>query len=296
MHLSMHNWMRAEPIEVTIARLAKFGYSSIEISGEPDIYDTKHVSGLLKDAGLKCWGAVTLMLGERNLVAKNESQRAASVKYVKDCITMVKELEGYEITIVPGTVGKIIPDGSPEEEWKWAVDGMAEIMAHALVEGIRPAIEPLNRFETYFINRGEQAMALAEATGPDCGVCLDAFHINIEEADWRQAIRDVGDRLTDFHVAENNRMPPGMGDYDWAEVVSILREVGYDGAMTMEFVAPIDRTPANPYPNAIDHNPQGISAEQLKFIQDHGSSTLSEEFYDWMVEKASAHVLPLIQD
>ncbi len=296
MHLSMHNWMRAEPIEVTIARLAKFGYSSIEISGEPDIYDTKHVSGLLKDAGLKCWGAVTLMLGERNLVAKNESQRAASVKYVKDCITMVKELDGYEITIVPGTVGKIIPDASPDEEWKWAVDGMAEIMAHALVEGIRPAIEPLNRFETYFINRGEQAMALAEATGPDCGVCLDAFHINIEEADWRQAIRDVGDRLTDFHVAENNRMPPGMGDYDWAEVVSILREVGYDGAMTMEFVAPIDRTPANHYPNAIDHNPQGISAEQLKFIQDHGSSTLSEEFYDWMVEKASAHVLPLIQD
>ena len=296
MHLSMHNWMRAEPIEVTIARLAKFGYSSIEISGEPDIYDTKHVGALLKDAGLKCWGAVTLMLGERNLVAKNEAQRAASVQYVKDCITMVKELEGYEITIVPGTVGKIIPDGSPEEEWKWAVDGMAEIMAHALIEGIRPAIEPLNRFETYFINRGEQALALAEATGPDCGVCLDAFHINIEEADWRQAIRDVGDRLTDFHVAENNRMPPGMGDYDWAEVVSILREVGYDGAMTMEFVAPIDRTPANPYPNAIDHNPQGISAEQLKFIQDHGSSTLSEEFYDWMVEKASAHVLPLIQD
>ncbi len=296
MHLSMHNWMRAEPIEVTIARLAKFGYSSIEISGEPDIYDTKHVSGLLEDAGLKCWGAVTLMLGERNLIAKDEAQRAASVKYVKDCITMVKELEGYEITIVPATVGKIVPDASPEEEWKWAVDGMSEIMAHARIEGIRPAIEPLNRFETYFINRGEQAMALAEATGPDCGVCMDAFHINIEEADWRQAIRDVGDRLTDFHVAENNRMPPGMGDYDWKEVVSILREVGYDGAMTMEFVAPIDRTPANHYPNAIDHNPQGISPEQLKFIQDHGSSTLSEEFYDWMVMKASEHVLPLIQD
>jgi D-psicose/D-tagatose/L-ribulose 3-epimerase len=295
MHLSMHNWMRAEPIEVTIARLAKFGYSSIEISGEPDIYDTKHVKALLDDAGLKCWGAVTLMLGERNLVAKHEAQRAASVRYVKDCITMVKELEGHEITIVPATVGKITPDASPEEEWKWAVEGMAEIMAHSLVEGVRPCIEPINRFETYFINRGEQAMALAEATGPDCGVCLDAFHINIEEADWRQAILDVGDRLTDFHVAENNRMPPGMGDYDWTEVIALLSKIGYDGALTMEFVAPIDRTPANPYPNAIDDNPAGISPEQLKFIQDHGSSTLSEEFYDWLVERASSHMLPLIQ-
>jgi sugar phosphate isomerase/epimerase len=208
---------------------------------------------------------------------------------------MVKELAGHEITIVPATVGKIIPDSSPEEEWKWAVDGMAEIMAHARIEGVRPCIEPINRFETYFINRGEQAMALAEATGPDCGVCLDAFHINIEEADWRQAILDAGERLTDFHVAENNRMPPGMGDYDWAEVIALLRQIGYDGALTMEFVAPIDRTPANPYPHAVDNSPSGISPEQLKFIQDHGSSTLSEEFYDWMVDRASAHVLPLIQ-
>ena len=63
MHVAMHNWMRAEPIEVTIARLGKFGYDAIEISGEPERYDTKHVRGLLKDHGLKCWGSVTLMLG-----------------------------------------------------------------------------------------------------------------------------------------------------------------------------------------------------------------------------------------
>ena len=63
MHLSMHNWMRAEPIETTIARLAKYGYKSIEISGEPDIYDSKEVKALLDHYGLTCWGSVTLMLG-----------------------------------------------------------------------------------------------------------------------------------------------------------------------------------------------------------------------------------------
>ena len=47
MHLSMHNWMRSEPIEVTVARLARFGYGSIEIKGEPDQYDTKDVRALL---------------------------------------------------------------------------------------------------------------------------------------------------------------------------------------------------------------------------------------------------------
>ena len=294
MHLSMHNWMRAEPIEVTLARLAKYGYESIEISGEPEQYPPDQVRPLLDKYNLRCWGSVTLMLGDRSLVAGDESARAASVQYTKDCVDLVAALDGTEMTIVPATVGKITPDGTPEEEWEWAVTGLKDIYAHAQPLGVRLAIEPLNRFETYFINRGEQAMALAEAVGDECGVCLDAFHINIEEADLYQAIVDCGPRLADFHVADNNRMPAGMGDYDWQKVVDTLRSVGYDGALTAEFVAPIDRTPANKYPNALETKPVDISAEQMKFIEDHGSSTLSEEFYDWLVEKNAQHLLPMI--
>jgi sugar phosphate isomerase/epimerase len=295
MHLSMHNWMRAEPIEVTIRRLAKYGYESIEISGEPDQWDTKEVRKLLDDHGLRCWGAVTLMLGDRNLPSKNEAQRAMSVQYVKDCITMVKELDGHEITIVPGTVGKVNPDSTPENEWKWAVDALKEIYDHGQRSGVLLAVEPLNRFETYFISRAAQALALAEAVGPDCGVCLDAFHLNIEEADMLGAIRSAGSRLVDFHVADNNRLACGMGALNWPAIVGTLKEIGYDGALTVEFVAPIDRTPANPFPDAIETNPVDISPEQLKFIEDHGSSLLSERFYDWLVAETAKTLLPLIK-
>lgn len=291
--------MRAEPIKVTIARLAKYGYKSIEISGEPEQFGlngSKDTKKLLDDHGLKCWGSVTLMLGERNLVAADRGQRAKSVQYTKDCITMVKELDGFEMTIVPATVGKIVADAAPEEEWKWAVESMKEIYEHSEKAGVRLAIEPLNRFETYFINRAEQAMTLAEATGPNCGVCLDAFHINIEEADLYEAIRSTKGRLTDFHVAENNRMPAGHGDYDWKKIISTLKSIGYDGALTAEFVAPIDRTPANHHKNALETNFDNvdISPEQLKFIIDHGSNILTEPFYDWLVEENAKHLLPLI--
>jgi sugar phosphate isomerase/epimerase len=217
-----------------------------------------------------------------------------SVQYTKDCIDLVEALDGHEMTIVPATVGKITPDSTPEQEWEWAVAGLQEIYEHSQKAGVKLAIEPLNRFETYFINRGAQAMALAEAVGEDCGVCLDAFHINIEEADLYQAILDCGPRLTDFHAAENNRMPAGMGDYDWKKVVDTLKQAGYDGALTAEFVAPIDRTPANPFPNALETKPVDISDEQRKFIEDHGSSTLSEEFYDWLTQKQAEALLPLI--
>ncbi len=295
MHLSMHNWMRAEPIEVTIARLARFGYGSIEIKGEPDQYDTKDVRAMLSSYGLTCWGAVTLTLAERNLCAKDERQRAASVDYMKSVVTMIKELDGTEITIVPSTVGKIVPDGTPEEEWAWCVAGLKEIHEHANKAGVVMAIEPLNRFETHFINRGDQALALADAVAPDVGVCLDCFHMNIEEVDLLETIRAIGPRLRDFHVADNNRMACGMGALDWPSIVGALRDINYDGALTVEFVAPIDRTPANQYPDAVETDPVDISPEELQFIIDHGSSLLSEGFYGMLVEKCATTLLPLIQ-
>ena len=294
MHLSMHNWMRAEPIEVTIRRLARYGYKSIELSGEPEVFDTKELRKLLADNGIACWGAVSLMFEGRDLIHADEAVRATSIKYLNDCITMAKELDGYEMTIVPSQVGKVAAMDTPEQEWAWAVESLKEVYAHAQKEGIRMALEPLNRFETNFLNRADQAVLLAEEVGPDCGVCIDTFHLNIEEANMIEAIKSSKERLVDFHVADNNRMACGMGALDWPLIISTLKEIGYDGAVTVEFVAPLDRTPANPYRNAVAAAEQELTPEQLQFIQDHGSGVLSEEFYSWLVEETAKTLLPLI--
>ncbi len=294
MHLSMHNWMRAEPIDVTIRRLARYGYKSIEISGEPDVFDTKELRKQLADNGIACWGAVSLMFEGRDLIHADETVRATSITYLKECITMVKELDGYEMTIVPSQVGKVAAMDTPEREWAWAVESLKEVYVHAQKEGIRMALEPLNRFETNFLNRADQAMLLAEEVGPDCGVCIDTFHLNIEEADMIEAIKSSKERLVDFHVADNNRMACGMGALDWPLIISTLKEIGYDGAVTVEFVAPLDRTPANPYQNAVAAAEAELTAEQLQFIQDHGSGVLSEEFYSRLVEETAKTLLPLI--
>jgi sugar phosphate isomerase/epimerase len=248
----------------------------------------------LKKYTIECFGSVTLMLEKRNLVAKDPAQRANSVKYVKDVITMVKELNGHMVSVVPGTVGKIVPDGRPDEEWSWAVEGLKECYEHAQKSGVLIGIEPINRFETYFINRGAQALALAKEVGPNCGVCLDIFHMNIEESDYKKAIRDVGKRLVNFHVADNNRMAPGMGSLNWPEIVNCLKSIGYDGPLSVEFAPPIDRTPANPHPGSIDTDPKGLSAEQKKFLEDHGSAAVTEEFYTFLTQKSADTLRPLI--
>ena len=199
--------------------MGRSGYNGIEISGEPALYDPDHVKGLLDANGLECWGSVTLMTGGRDLVHEDHYVRLASVQYVKDCLSLVASMGGKILTVVPSTVGKVVPMASPEEEWHWAVEGLKECQAHAEQVGVRIGIEPLNRFETYFINRADQAVQLAKDVGGNCGVTLDIFHMNIEEADWAQAIRDTGDYLVDFHVADNNRMPCGQGAIDWEAIV-----------------------------------------------------------------------------
>jgi sugar phosphate isomerase/epimerase len=286
MHIAMANWMRAESIETTIARLVRYGYDAIELSGEPNIYDTKKVGTLLKDNGLTCWGILSLMHEGRDLISADEVVRANTIQYLKDCVTMAKELGGCEVTVVPSLVGKVTPMDTPEQEWAWAVEGLKEVYDYSTKEGIVLAIEPINRFETHFINRHDQALLLAEAVGPLCGVCLDCFHLAMEESDPYQAILNTGDRLLDLHATENNRMACGLGTYDWVRLLITLRAIGYDGALTVEYVAPLDRTPANPYKNAMAPAETNLTSEQLGFIKNHASGVLSEEFYTWLAEES----------
>ena len=294
MKVAMHNWMRAEPVETTIRRLAKYGYDGIEISYDsvalsPGAPGTAAVRETLLDAGIECVGSISLMFAGRDLIHADPAVRASSVDYLKNCITMIKELRedgGGTMSIVPSEVGKVKEMASPEEEWAWAVEGLKELREHATAEGVRIAIEPLNRFETNFLNRHDQALLLAQEVGDDIGVCLDVYHMNQEEADVLQAFRNAGDRLFDVHVADNNRMACGQGQLDWAAILGTLKELGYDGSLTVEFVPPLDRTPANPYKNAMAVADASLTAEQLKFIEDHGSGVLSEEFYSWLVEES----------
>jgi len=280
---SMHNWMRPEPVEVTLERLHRFGYDGIEISGEPTRYVTDEVRRLMDQYQLECWGSVTMMFEGRDLIHPDAGIRRETVQYIKDSLDMTKRLSGRIFCIVPSTVGKTRPLASMSEEWAWAVAGLKEVTEYAGELGIVPGIEPLNRFETYFINRHDQALLLCEEVGNNLGVVLDTFHINIEEADPIQAIRNVGSKLVDFHVADNNRRPAGKGHFDWARIVGALRDIGYDGHLTAEFVLTLDRTPIALMSEKRESD-MTITAEDLKFINDMGSGLISGADYDRAVE------------
>lgn len=291
MQLAMHNWIRSEPLEQTLDRLALCGFDSIELGGEPERLNVRNIRAQLEARGLTCWGVVSVMTPGRNLLHADPYMREATVRYMQDCVQMAADLGGQIFCTVPSTVGKLVPIASPEDEWQWAVEGLQEVEAFARPLGVRVGVEPITRFETYFLNRHDQALRLAQDVGGTCGVILDTFHLNIEEADLLAAIRNTGKYLIDFHVADNNRYPPGQGDLRWREILATLRETGYDGALTVEYVLPADLSPLG---TAREETEYVMAVGTDTFIRDHGGGTVSDAYFTRLARESVEYLRALV--
>ena len=96
-------------------------------------------------------------------------------------------------------------------------------------------IEPLNRFETFFLNTTADAVALCAAVDhPRVGILWDTFHANIEEKHPAAALASTSRYLKHVHTCENDRGTPGSGHVDWPGVFGALRQIGYNGWLTIE--------------------------------------------------------------
>lgn len=295
MHLSAHTWMRPEPLQATLARMKQFGYSGVELAGEPVRYPIPETRALLEECGIDCWGTVTIMTGDRDLTSRDPQQRANTVAYMKQVVEMSAKLNGKIVTIVPGRVGKTVPEASAQDEWSRVVEALREVAAFAQQKAIKIALEPLNRFETHFLNRADQALALADAVGYGCGIAFDTFHMSIEEPDLYAAIRACRGRIVDVHTGDTNRMAAGDGSLDWSKIISTLREVGYDGALAFESSPPIDRTPLGQFgAKQLETDLSEVPESQRQFIIDHGSGLLSDAYYSGLVERNAKTLRPLL--
>lgn len=166
------------------------------------------------------------------------------MQYVKDCVDLAVMVGAVTLIVVPSPVGKSKPDTTMEQEWGNVVQSLKEAGSYAQSRHIHLAIEALNRFETYLVNKLDDARKLAEEVGlPSIKIMADLFHMNIEERDHSAAIRRIAPFLVHVHIADNTREAAGLGMTNFGDVIRTLIELGYKGPITMEFLPPV----ANPY-------------------------------------------------
>jgi sugar phosphate isomerase/epimerase len=172
-------------------------------------------------------------------------RRRDAVAQLRSQLSVIAELGGKGV-LTPASWGMFslrLPPFTPprgeREDRKVLLEALGELGEHATREGVWLALEPINRYEDYMVNRLDQAVSLAEEVERELGlrsvvVCADLFHMNIEEDDLAKAITDTGPRLAHVHVDDSNRLQPGTGHLDFAGAFRALRTIGYDGWLALE--------------------------------------------------------------
>src|SRR5215208_144934 len=129
-------------------------------------------------------------------------KRRDAIENMKVLLSIIAELGGYG-AITPASYGMFSlrlppfkPPRSAEDDRQVLIEALTELGEHAAREGVCVLIEPLNRYEDHMINRLDQAVDLCLTVGLE-SVCVmgDFFHMNIEEIDMAESIREAGDFL-----------------------------------------------------------------------------------------------------
>ena len=228
-----------EDVDKSIDRLARLGYDAIELAGEPDAFDAKAVRRGVEQAGIVVGSICSIYTGDRDLAHPEPEIRKIGVDYVKSVADFAAEVGCPTMIVAPSVVGKLKPLASDADEREWAVESIREGGEYAASVGVNLTLECWNRYETYFLNRLEQAVDLWHETGlENGGVMGDTFHMNIVEDSIAAAIRRTGPLLNHIHLADSNRAAPGQGHTDFAPILEALREIDYQGYLTFELLPP----------------------------------------------------------
>jgi D-psicose/D-tagatose/L-ribulose 3-epimerase len=221
-----------------VKKVREMGFDIIEICIEdPATIDVSRINDVLKENDLKA--TICGAFGpDRDASSDDRNIRVNAVKYLEACIDAAR---GVGSPVVAGpmysAVGKtrLLSPDERAKQWSLAVETLKPVADYAGQRGVQLAIEPLNRFETDFINTVEQGLDLVGRVGAsNVGLLVDTFHMNIEEKDIPAAIRKAGSKVFHFHSCENDRGTPGTGHVEWKEVASALREINYQGPVVIE--------------------------------------------------------------
>ena len=215
-------------------KVRAMGFDGIEISRfDFEGFPAAEIRSALDGAGLECTFC-TALTGSLSLVCDDGGARRHTADFLRRAIETVGELK---VLMGPlcAPVGYLPGRRRTAEEWQRAVEGLQSLGETLDTAGVTITLEPLNRFETFFLNTAADAVRLCDEVGhPRVKIAFDTFHGNIEEKSLGDAIRTLGPRLGHVHTCENDRGIPGSGHIEWREVFAALRETGYDGWLVIE--------------------------------------------------------------
>jgi sugar phosphate isomerase/epimerase len=221
-------------------RLRALGFDGVELLGDLNRYEAEEAADILGDRGLSVF---SLTPADVDLAHPNPEIRLQAIDYFLRLLDFAAAVD-HPIVACHGLVGRIRPvaGSSQEQERAMLVDAVYQIARRAQSMGLRLVMEALNRYESHLLNTATETVLfvkdLAGLGVDNVGILMDAYHMNIEEANPSRALRLVGDHLWLYHAADSNRQAIGRGHTDFESQMAALADIGYAGPIILECTPP----------------------------------------------------------
>lgn len=235
-------WVPAYPIEEVIRRLARIGYDALELGcAQPqawpyftDAAKRKEIKMLLQENEIRIGSILPAPGGGPggNIASANEAERRWTIQYWKDCMDMGLELDDCRTLLC--VCGWYIFGTKERDAWKWACEGLREVAEYAAKSGVRLALEP-TATDSNLVESCEDAINMMEDVGMDnVKLMFDTTHALYRNEVPSDYVYLMNENLIHVHMADYDREAPGTNGCDFVDIMQALKDIGFDGYVTME--------------------------------------------------------------
>ena len=220
---------------------AQLGYDGVELNlRDSEQLDQDEILKKVNNLGLEvsAFGTGQSYFHDKLSLADTDEEVQSRVrKRLRGHIRFASKLGAQ---VVLGSIRGVLDAQSDETRtagYRVAVDAVQELAAFAFQLNVSLFVEPINRYETNFLNTVDETLEFIKAVGqPNVGLLADTFHMNIEERNMGESLQKAGGLLWHVHFADSNRYAPGMGHIDFASLVGVLKQMGFSGYTSAEIV------------------------------------------------------------
>jgi len=228
-----------EDFEESIKKVADLGFDGAELAvRNPKDLKVNDVINIIKVNNLEVPAIGTgQAYGEEGLSFSDpdETIRKMAVERINDQIVFASN---FNAQVIIGLIRGYIEEGvNKAEAEEWTIDCLRKCTEFAKEYNIRLTLEPVNRYESNFINTLNEGIEFIVRVGAsNLGLLADTFHMNIEEVSIYNSIIQAKDFITHVHFADSNRWAPGCGHLDFAKIVQTLKKINYQGYVSAEIL------------------------------------------------------------